>query len=111
MNADGSDPVRLTTSGFIQKAAWSPDGSKIAYSTTDGLFIMDPDGTNKIEVLCQSNHIATFDQSWSSDGLKIAYSLSSAVIGDTTGIYAVRIDGSSCSHLTTMLASAPQWRP
>lgn len=109
MNLDGTEPVRLTTSGYIQDAAWSPDGSKIAYSdfsAAKGLFVMDPDGTDKTEILCQSNHISSFDSSWSPDGTKIAYAPSSGA-----GIYNVRVDGSSCIKLTAMLANNPLWKP
>ena len=109
MNKDGTNPVRLTISGNIQDASWSPDGSKIAYSDlspVNGLFIMDPDGTDVTEILCQSEHIATFDSSWSPDGKEITYAPSSGA-----GLYNVRIDSSSCLQLTPMLANHPQWRP
>jgi Tol biopolymer transport system component len=55
MNADGSGLVNLTNFGsdsnsFIQDLAWSPDGTRIAF-TTDwegpvNLFVMDADGSN-----------------------------------------------------------------
>jgi TolB protein len=109
MNKDGTNPVRLTISGNIQDASWSPDGSKIAYSdysAPNGLFIMDPDGTKVTEIQCQSNHIATFDSAWSPDGTEITYAPSSGA-----GLYTVRIDGSSCLQLTSMLANNPRWRP
>ncbi len=109
MNKDGTDPIRLTVSGYIQDASWSPDGTKIAYSdssATQGLFIMDPDGTDVTEILCQSNHIGTFDSTWSPDAKSITYAPSSG-----GGLYTVRIDGSGCFQLTSMLANNPQWRP
>jgi hypothetical protein len=51
-NADGSDPVRLTTApGEDSYPAWSPDGRQIAFTTDrDGpleIYLMNPDGSNQ----------------------------------------------------------------
>ena len=115
MNGVGIDLVRLTTSGYAQSATWSPEGDKIAVSDfiigNEGLFIMDSDGSNSTSLQCQSNAILSYDPAWSPDGKKIAYSPFEGTIGDTTGIYVSSIDGLSCQHLTTMLASSPKWKP
>jgi Tol biopolymer transport system component len=52
MNADGSNPIRLTTNGILP--VWSPDGTKILFrSNRDGnneIYIMNADGTGQTRV-------------------------------------------------------------
>lgn len=114
MNGVGTDLIRLTTSGYVQSATWSPEGDKIAVSDfaigNEGLFIMDSDGSNSSVLLCQSNAILSYDPAWSPDGKKIAYSPSDSN-GDTMGIYVSTIDGLTCQHLTAMHAYGPIWNP
>ncbi len=55
MNADGSSPVRLTNDPATDFGpAWSPDGSRIAFSTfRDGnfeIYVMNADGSNPINL-------------------------------------------------------------
>ena len=48
MNADGSNQrvVLAAAGGPFMTAAWSPDGSRIAFDRTDGLYVIDVDGSN-----------------------------------------------------------------
>jgi hypothetical protein len=63
MNADGSSPVRVTTSpagGFSNQPAWSPDGSRIAFTQASGppvqgffpadVWVMNADGSNLVRL-------------------------------------------------------------
>jgi Tol biopolymer transport system component len=113
MDSNGANPVRLTTNGYAEAAAWSPDGSKIIYSQYAGpmgLFIINPDGSGVTELQCQSAPIDSFDFSWSPDASKIAFTPHSSTT-ETQGVYIAWVNNSACSRISTLLASSPKWRP
>ena len=57
MNAGGTGLTRLTFTRFSGAPAWSPDGRKIAFGSTGGIYVMNADGSGVIR-LTQS---AAFD--------------------------------------------------
>jgi len=109
MNADGSNPVLLTTlaSG---KISWSPDGTKIAYEggTTDyEIFVMDADGTNHVN-LTNSPGSTDVSPAWSPDGSKIAF------VSTRTGgglVWVMDADGSNPHPITTFGSTTGTWSP
>ena len=53
MNADGSNPVRLTDPDPRTAAgapSWSPDGTRIAYEQNGDIWVMNVDGSRKIRI-------------------------------------------------------------
>ena len=72
MDADGSD-VRVLTGpdyGHIDELAWSPDGSRLAFSLQygGGLFVVEVDGSGLTELVPDGENAA-----WSPDGSRISY--------------------------------------
>jgi hypothetical protein len=115
VNADGSgSPTRLTTAaGFDGDPAWSPDGSKIAFSTQRGgtpeVWLMDGDGGNQHAVTAGTN------PEWSPGGERLAVERAS---GGSQHIYSVAADGSDAKQVTraavageTTIEDDPAWSP
>ncbi len=124
MGADGSNPVRLTTSGNNEdrSTSWSPDGTRIAFHSTRDtvpvgspvgssafeLYVMNADGSNQVRL---TDNLAqdTFP-AWSPDGSKLAF-LSNRD-GDFE-IYTMKPDGSNVVRLTDSPGedAHPSWSP
>jgi TolB protein len=103
MDADGSNPVRLTTTGIGDTLpSWSPDGTKIAFAQGQDardIYEMNADGTHLQRLTADSS---SDWPSWSPDGTKIAFThndtskLSNVWVmaSDGSGAHAVTSDGS-----------------
>lgn len=69
MNSDGSSPAPLTSAAFDDFAAWSPDGTKIAFSSNGtasrhyNIFAMNPDGTSLVD-LSNSTNVDDDEPDW-----------------------------------------------
>ncbi|HEX8638208.1 MAG TPA: hypothetical protein VF692_09110, partial [Pyrinomonadaceae bacterium] len=110
MNGDGSNERILTKHPAAELGAvWSPDGTKIAFTTnrtTGGteVYVMNADGSNQVNL--SSNPAGDSNPAWSPDGTKIAF-ISSR--GDNFGIYLMNADGSNQTLLTAD-ASFVDWQ-
>ena len=70
MNADGSSETSLSSTGSDDSSpAWSPGGTKIAFSSQrDGhpeIYVMNADGTGQTR-LTYDNSLGSFGPAWSS---------------------------------------------
>jgi Tol biopolymer transport system component len=113
MNADGSGQTRLTDNSVFDKdPSWSPDGTKIAFSSTrtslsnSDIWVMNADGSGQTRL----TDTTVFDNnpSWSPDGTKIAFD------GDfPLDIFVVNADGSNVTRLTDnpRADGFPSWSP
>lgn len=99
--------------GLQNNAAWSPDGSRIAYVHSHGyknseIYILNADGNGRIQIT--NNQARDLLPAWSPDGKKIAFT------SDRSGDYEIWVmnaDGSEPKQLTDSpgLESRPAWSP
>jgi uncharacterized repeat protein (TIGR01451 family) len=124
MNSDGTSRVQLTESFQEQEAAWSPDGTQIAFISeredpeyipgedlfsTPRLYLMDVDGIVEKKVMTkEQSHTTThtiereFAPTWSPDGSQLAFvGFTRTASGlSRQNIYVVNTDGSGLREVT-----------
>ncbi|MEX2375074.1 MAG: hypothetical protein WD942_05740 [Dehalococcoidia bacterium] len=119
LNADGSGATNLTPNDvFDVEARWSPDGSRIAFSSSRDLvsmeiYVMNADGTG----VTQITHHPFEDRqpAWSPDGSQIAF-LSNRDETPTSwlDLYVMNADGTGVTRLTDTpdgVEVDPAWSP
>ena len=125
INPDGTDLKRLTNNpAFDFDPAWSPDGTKIAFSSTRHaeyhlhnqleIYLMNADGT-EIERLTNSPG-EDLSPTWSPDGTKIAFSSTRHAKYHSfidSEIYVMNSDGSNVTRITNDYYDNgdPVWSP
>jgi TolB protein len=108
VNRDGGGLVQLTNDpSFDGHAAWSPDGTKIAFarypdavsSNADAKIVVMDLATRQVTILTNGGEPA-----WSPDGSKL-------VFASDDGLFLIDADGTNHRRLTTGPHHAPAWRP
>jgi Tol biopolymer transport system component len=104
-----SDGKQRHTVGFGAEAAWSPDGSRLAFvrSAVGGpIDSVDPSGRDRTRITA-----GRFDHApaWSPDGSRLAFSRA-ATIGGPEALYVVGADGTGLRAVWAQGAS-PAWSP
>jgi Tol biopolymer transport system component len=110
VNADGTGLTTLAAAGspplFCGEPAWSSDGAKIAYVQDSDIWVMNADGSNKINITNNSFGISERNPSWSATG-KIAYERESQ-------IWTMNPNGTNQAPFTAITQPsplAPSWSP
>ena len=113
---NGGQPVNLTNSpGLDALPAWSPEGTKIAYSVQSGpgddIWVMNIDGTAKANLTMTPAAIEG-GASWSPDGTQIVFTSDRDALGGE--VYRVAIVAPGAHQRLTTTAdgeAAPAWSP
>ena len=136
MAKDGTDVTALTPglpakgtqiAGFDDSGSFSPDGSLIAYTHSEGsvpqdqlehsdLWVMDVDGTHPHPI----THFPAYagdvgGQQWSPDGKRLVFAITNAATSTPVGgraLFLINVDGSGLCQLTPWSVGAngtPDW--
>jgi hypothetical protein len=102
MDADGSNPRRLTGGADDWGATWSPDGQWIAYNSWPGgleagsqIWLVTADGKSPRQLTDAPTQLR--EPSWSPDGSRIAFT---AVEDDRQSIWSIAASGGDPQNLT-----------
>jgi dipeptidyl aminopeptidase/acylaminoacyl peptidase len=115
---DGSDPLRLTENSVPDTdPAYSPDGTKIAFTRSTDIWVMNADGTGQVAITGPEGPDS--QPAWSPDGSRIVYvSNQNTPGGGTTGfeLFVRNVDGSGTPRRLTetpnnVSSRAPAWSP
>jgi endonuclease YncB( thermonuclease family) len=109
----GGSPKRISAAGALDgQAAWSPDGTRIAFFRIAGgnidVYVMNADGSNVRRVTTNPGEDAS--ASWSPDGTQLAFDTDRDANSE---IYVINVDGTKEHRLTDNPAddSFPAWSP
>lgn len=89
MNANGSNPRRLTTDTDARDPAWSPDGTRIVFNRGDDLYTMRASDGGDLRRLTRGAP-KDFEPAWSPDGTRIAFTRGFET-GDVGNVYVLHL--------------------
>jgi len=122
MNPDGSGVKRLTDSkGVSGDAAWSPNGSSIAFDSDRGsrkrfsaIYVMHANGGKLRKVTRPRHPLSDYKPRFSPDGTRLLFARArGTVVTAPAALFTVRLDGSDLHRLTpySMRVDDADWSP
>jgi Tol biopolymer transport system component len=129
MDADGTNQTNLTNTPDINERdpAWSPDGTKIAFTGPGGfnednsggledIYVMDADpSTDDATSLTNTPNSLEYQPSWAPSGAQLVFvrEVPGQVISEQSDIFVMDANGQNATNLTQTDANehAPDWSP
>ena len=109
MDPDGTNVEQLTSGGRDRNPSWSSDGTRIAYTNTEGIFVVEAQGGKPqriVQALGSSNPV------WSPDNTRIAYTAFERVDGAFKAhTYIIDAEGKNRLALTQERTLEIVWAP
>lgn len=94
--------------GTLFRPMWSPDASKIAYEDGGDVWVMNADGTGKLNLTNSPNPpCSDYSASWSPDSTRLVFQSYCGAPISKAGIFIMNADGSTADPLSHPLRAAP----
>jgi Tol biopolymer transport system component len=127
MDADGTNQTNLTNTPDTNEGqpAWSPDGTKIAFTGPgdlnedgsgglDDIYVMDADATNRTNLTDTPDDLEN-QPSWAPSGAQITFvrEIPGEIISEQSDIFVMDANGENANNLTQTDANErePDWSP
>lgn len=100
-DVDGTNRDQLTSGRRDHGPSWAPDGTKVLFLRTGGIWSVDVE-TKEVELVHRPRSASVVDAEWSGDSSRIAFFVQASPRDDDAELWVVDADGSDARRLATV---------